>query len=201
MLYQVLPLFPTPRLCLCKQSIDLLPQSQMKTKLYNPGGTNCARLAERMDSVLQRRKVYPASEKLQILSSVDILMKSENMNQGKAAVMLQVCSSQVSRWRARAADLAAAVDSGRKSLQLHKGPMGLLDEVEEELFGFVDEWRSKGLPVSCLASLSCEKGLSVESCVCRQDSLCARWLFLALWQETILRTACRCMQRSAHPKR
>jgi len=58
----------TNDLCLWERSIDLLPHIEMKTKVYNPGGVNRARFAEQMDSVLERRKVYPASEKLQILS-------------------------------------------------------------------------------------------------------------------------------------
>ena len=36
-------------------------------------------------------------------------------------------------------------------MNLHKGPAGLLDEVEEDLVAFVDEWRLKGLPVSHLS--------------------------------------------------
>jgi len=36
-------------------------------------------------------------------------------------------------------------------LSLRGGPASLLDEVEEELVRFVDEWRSKGLPVSRLS--------------------------------------------------
>ena len=120
-------------------------------KVYNPGGIGRARLAERMDSALERRKLYPASEKLQILSSVDSLMKKENMTQNQASVAMQVCPSQVSRWRACADDLAASVESGRDKLKLNQGPAGLLDDVEEDLVTFVDEWRMKGLPVSRLS--------------------------------------------------
>jgi hypothetical protein len=123
----------------------------MKTKVYNPGGIGRARLAEPMDSVLERRKLYPASEKLQILSSVDSLMKKENMTQNQASVAMQVCPSQVSRWRACADDLAASVESGRDKLKLNQGPAGLLDDVEEDLVTFVDEWCMKGLPVSWLS--------------------------------------------------
>jgi len=47
----------TTRLCLCKHSIDLLSQIEMKTKVYNPGGIGRARLAERMDSALERCKL------------------------------------------------------------------------------------------------------------------------------------------------
>ena len=100
----------TTRLCLCKHSIDLLSQIEMKLKVYNPGGIGRVRLAERMDSALERRKLYPASEKLQILSSVASLMKKENMTQSQASIALQVCPSQVSRWRACADDLAASVE-------------------------------------------------------------------------------------------
>ena len=73
------------------------------------------------------------------------------MTQGEAAVMLQVCPSQVSRWRAKAEKLEAALATGREKLSLREGPASLLDEVEEELVRFVDEWRSKGLPVSRLS--------------------------------------------------
>ena len=141
----------TTHLCLWERSIDLLPQIEMKTKVYNPGGIGHARLAERMDSALERRKLYPASEKLQILSSVDSLMKKENMTQNQASVAMQVIPSQVSRWRACADDLAASVESGRDKLKLNQGPAGLLDDVEEDLVTFVDEWRMKGLPVSRLS--------------------------------------------------
>ena len=143
----------TTRLCLCKHSIDLLSQIKMKMKVYNPGGIGRARLAKQMDIALEHRKLYPASEKLQILSSVDSLMKKENMTQNQASVAMQVCPSQVSRWRACADDLAASVESGRDKLKLNQGPApaGLLDDVEEDLVTFVDEWRMKGLPVSRLS--------------------------------------------------
>ena len=64
----------TTHLCLWERSINLLPQIEMKTKVYNPGGVHRARLAERMDTALQHRQFHPAYEKLQILSSVDSLM-------------------------------------------------------------------------------------------------------------------------------
>ncbi len=43
------------------------------------------------------------------------------------------------------------MESGHEKLKLHKGPAGLLGEVEEDLVTFVDEWRMKGLPVSQLS--------------------------------------------------
>jgi hypothetical protein len=49
----------------------------MKTKFYNRGGTNHFRLGERMDSAVQRRKFYPANEKLRILSAVDMMAGRE----------------------------------------------------------------------------------------------------------------------------
>ena len=141
----------TTCLCLCKHSIDLLSQIEMKTKVYNSGGIGPARLAERMDSALERRKLYPASKKLQILSSVDSLMNKESMTQNQASVAMQVCPSQVSRWRACADDLAASLESGRDKLKLNQGPAGLLDDVEEDLVTFVDKWHMKGLPASRLS--------------------------------------------------
>jgi hypothetical protein len=62
----------------------------MKTKLYNRGGTKHFRLGEQMDSAVQRRKFYPANEKLRILSAVDMMMRAENFNQNEASVVLQV---------------------------------------------------------------------------------------------------------------
>ena len=79
----------TTHLCLWERSIDLLPQNEMKTKIYNPGGTGRACLANRMDSVFEHRKHYPASKKLQILSSVEQLMRTENMSSSEASVALQ----------------------------------------------------------------------------------------------------------------
>ena len=125
----------------------------MKTKVYNSGGIGPARLAERMDSALERRKLYPASKKLQILSSVDSLMKKETMTQNQASVAMQVCPSQVSRWRACADNLAASLESGRDKLKLNQGPAGLLDDVEEDIVTFVDECHMKGLP--CVSAFSC----------------------------------------------
>ena len=104
-----------------------------------------------MDSAFEHHKLYPASKKLQILSSVDLLMRMENMSQNQASVALQVCPSQVSRWRACAGDLAASVERGWDKLKLRQGPAGLLDDVEDQLVTFVDEWRLKGLPVSWLS--------------------------------------------------
>ena len=123
----------------------------MKTKIYNPGGKNRARLVEQMDSAIERRTLYSASKKLQILAAVDTLIRTENMTQSQASVALQVCPSQVSRWRARACNLAASVESGWDKMKLKQGPVGLLDDVEEDLVAFVDEWRLKGLPVSRLS--------------------------------------------------
>ena len=68
----------TTHLCLWERSINLLPQAEMKIKVYNPGGANRARIAEQMDTALQHRQFRPAYEKLQILSSVDSLMRSQN---------------------------------------------------------------------------------------------------------------------------
>ena len=56
----------TTHLYLWERSINLLPQTEMKTRVYNPGGANRARIAERMDTALQRRQFRPAYEKLQI---------------------------------------------------------------------------------------------------------------------------------------
>ena len=73
------------------------------------------------------------------------------MTKSQASAALQVCPSQVSRWRACAGELEAAVESGRQKLKLHQGPAGLLDDVEVQLVTFVEEWRLKGLPVSRLS--------------------------------------------------
>ena len=138
-------------MCLWERSVIPSTNRKMKTKVYNPGGGNRARLVKRMDSATLRRKVYPAREKLQILSSVGILMRMENMTQSQASVALQVCPSQVSRWRACAVKFEDAVESGRQKLKVHQGPAGLLDDVEDQLVTFVEEWRLKGLPVSRLS--------------------------------------------------
>jgi len=151
----------------------------MKTKVYKAGGVHHARLAEQMDSAIQRRQFRPAYKKVQILASVDCLIRNENMNQGEAAVMLQVCPSQVSRWRAKAEKLEAALATGREKFSLREGPASLLDEVEEELVCFVDEWHSKGLPVSCLSLV--RKACQLSPASPTRVFLRRRWLSLVLW--------------------
>ena len=74
-------------------------------------------------------------------------MRSDNLNQNQASLILQVCPSQISTEK-----LEAAVASGREKLSLGEGPASLLAAVEEELVCFVDEWCSKGL-LSCVSLL------------------------------------------------
>ena len=76
-------------------------------------------------------------------------MVEENLNQNQAAEAMQVSPSQILRWRVKSSALEQ--ESRQNTLQLHKGPAVFLFTIEKQLINFVEEWRRKGIPVSCLS--------------------------------------------------
>ncbi len=84
------------------------------------------------------------------------MMAEENLRQKQACAMMQVCDSQVSRWRTKRVLLEEAARPEKQIF--HQGPEGCVDAFTEELGSFVDEWRGKGIPVShlCLIRKACK---------------------------------------------
>ncbi len=126
----------------------MLSQDEMKIKLYNPGSLSQKHIDERFDSTVKPRIRYSAGNKLQISAAVDCMMAEENLRQNQACAIMQVCDSQVLRWRTKRVLLEEATRPEKQIL--HQGPAGCVDAFTEELVSFVDEWHGKGILVSCL---------------------------------------------------
>ena len=125
--------------------------------IYNPGGTNHARDAQRIEHRFKQKCMYTASKKMKIVCAVDAVMATENLSLNMAATRYGVSPGSVINWRKNAAALSEA--SVENKLILHKGPTSnLVSEVEEELIGFVEHWRLRGFPVTrmCLVRKVCK---------------------------------------------
>jgi hypothetical protein len=125
--------------------------------IYNPGGTNHARDAQRIEHRFKQKRMYTASEKMKIVRAVDAVMATENLSLNMAATRYGVSPGSVIDWRKNTAALSQA--SVENKLTLHKGPTSNLDaEVEEQLIGFVEHWRLRGFPVTrmCLVRKVCK---------------------------------------------
>jgi len=68
------------------------------------------------------------------------------MSGAEAASVLHIDRTCIQRWQGNKAAFSAAPRSDVESL--HRGPSSVLDDIEEDLVAFVEEWRVKGLPVS-----------------------------------------------------
>ncbi len=126
--------------------------------MYNPGGLSCKRVDDRFDSAIVCRIHYSAPDKLKIVATVNKMMSEEQLRQNQACDILQVCDSQVLRWRANRASLEEAARPMQMSM--HEGPVGCMDSFTEELVSFVDEWRGMGILVSCLCLIQKATNLS-----------------------------------------
>jgi hypothetical protein len=98
----------TQLLCAIDQTIPPLlsalsqdSQDEMKIKFYNPGGLCQKRLDVRFDSTVKRCIHYSAGNKLKILAAVNGMMAEENLRQNQLCAFMQVCDSQVSKWRTK----------------------------------------------------------------------------------------------------
>ena len=119
----------------------------MKIAVYNRGGFNSSRHAERWRSggFSGSRARYTNKEKLNILSLVEKMKLEEGLNAAQAASSLQISPSVISRW-AQKKDMIQAADG--KKMSAATGYSGLLKGVEAELLEFVEEWRQKGFDVN-----------------------------------------------------
>jgi hypothetical protein len=119
----------------------------MRIAVYNRGGFNSSRHAERLGSVgfSGSRACYTNKEKLNILSLVEKMKLEEGLNAAQAASALQISPSLISRWDQKKEDLQA---SDGKKMSAAPGYRGLLKDVEAELLEFIEEWRQKGFDVN-----------------------------------------------------
>jgi hypothetical protein len=139
----------TQLLCAINQTIPpLLSQDELKIKLYNPGGLSQKCINKRFDSIVKHCIHYSSGDKLKILTTVDCMMAEEHLKQNQACMIMQVSDSQILRWHSNRVLLDKAARPEEQSL--HSGPAGCVDAFTEELVSFVDEWRGKGILVSCL---------------------------------------------------
>ena len=114
--------------------------------IYNPCGINHARAAERIEKRTQQKRLYTPSEKMRIVRAVDAMMATDNLPLNVVASRHGVSPASIRTWRRNAVVLSdSSVDS---KLILHEGPTSILADVEQELIGFVEHWRSKGFPVT-----------------------------------------------------
>jgi hypothetical protein len=136
--------------------LPLFSQNEIRLKVYNPGGLNRKRIDNRFNNaILLHFTHYSAANKLKIVAAVDKMMAEEYLRQNQAWKILQVRNSHVLRWQANCALLEEAARLEKQTL--HEGPVGCVDAFTEELVSFVEEWRGKGILVSCLC-------LIIEAC-------------------------------------
>ncbi len=87
-------------------------------------------------------------------------MQEDGISFNRAAGNLQVSGHSVRRWRAALQDTTNP--SGPCALvKNHKGPAGYLDDIQEQLIDFVNDWRDRGMPVTCF--YTCAQDWAVEA--------------------------------------
>ena len=117
--------------------------------VYNPGGFNSTRHTEKYASgqFTGCRTRYTNAEKLNILSVVQKLRMEDNLNLTQAAHVVQIAPPVICRWAKKIEELRTDPTKAGK-MALHRGPASLVDEIEQELLDFIEEWRQKGIDVN-----------------------------------------------------
>ena len=82
-------------------------------------------------------------EKLNILAVLENLQVDKGMKLVDAAFVLQVDPSCLTRWVKAKDDLQVNPKTGNK-FSLHKGPLGLLKDIEMDLLNYIEAWHQKG---------------------------------------------------------
>jgi len=120
--------------------------------IYALSGTSQSRLSARV-SVERQRRIYTLAKSRQIVTLVDRAVQEDGVSFIRAADNLQVSGHSVRRWRVALVALQdptnPQVRNGAESH--HRGPLGFLDDIQEELIAFVTNWRDRGMPVTRFA--------------------------------------------------
>ena len=101
--------------------------------------------------VKRQRRIYTLAQRRHIVTLVDRAVQEDGVSFNRAADNLQVSGHSVRRWRVALVALQdptnPQVCNGAESH--HRGPVGFLDCIQEELIAFVTDWRDRGMPVTC----------------------------------------------------
>ena len=109
--------------------------------IYALSGTSQTRLSARV-SVKRQRRIYTPAQRRHIITLVDRAVQEDGIPFVRAADNLQVSAHSVRRWRVALQDPTnPQVRNGVESH--HRGPMGYLDDIQEELIAFVTDWRDR----------------------------------------------------------
>ena len=113
--------------------------------IYNKGSVARARFA-----ASRSRRRFTLNEKVNFLTAIDEMVAT-GKSQNKAATILQVDPTCISRWRAQAKSLGQSAtcygDNVCAPLAVN-GRISFLNEIVVEFLGFIGSWRDRGLPVS-----------------------------------------------------
>ena len=100
--------------------------------------------------VKRERRIYTLAQRRHIVTLVDRAVQEDGVSFNHAADNLQVSGHSVRRWRVALVALQdptnPQVCNGAETH--HRGPVGFLDDIQEELIAFVTDWRDYGMPVT-----------------------------------------------------
>jgi hypothetical protein len=117
--------------------------------IYNPGGFCASRHTQKYESgrFTGCRTRYTNAEKVNILSVVRRLQTEQHFSLTLAAQFVQIAPPVICRWAKKAQELQCDSKKAGK-MSCHAGPASLVDDIEEALLNFIDEWRQKGFEVN-----------------------------------------------------
>ena len=84
---------------------------------------------------------------MNILSVVQKLRTDEHLSLTLAAHVVQIAPPVICRWAKKVEELQSDPNKAGKMAR-HGGPASLVDEIEQELLDFIEEWRQKGIDVN-----------------------------------------------------
>ena len=115
--------------------------------IYALSGTSQSQLLASI-SVERQCRIYTLAQRHHIVTLVDRAVQEDGVSFNRAADNLQVSGHSVRRWRVALVALQdptnPQVRNGAESH--HRGPVGFLDCIQEELIAFVTDWRDRGMP-------------------------------------------------------
>ena len=130
--------------------------------IYALSGTSQSRLSARV-SVERQRRIYTLAQRRHIVTLVDRAVQEDGVSFNRAADNLQVSGHSVRRWRVALVALQdptnPQVCNGAETH--HRGPVGFLDDIQEELIAFV-----------CDSFCTCAQDWAIEACILGEDRYC-----------------------------
>ena len=93
--------------------------------------------------------MFPLAQRCHIVTLVDRAVMEDGIPLNRAVDNLQVSAQSVRRWCAALQDTTNP--QGCSIVRNHRGPVGYLDDIQEELIAFVTDWRDRGMPVTHFA--------------------------------------------------